>query len=131
MLLTRWSARCGLSRQRSIRETATLRGLMTEDHVSIMTYAYSSNAGELLRSLSDYDFSEYKISEQQVKFLIQEVAIASHHATSKGPTKAFLGNVLFWSAPALTLNRRSGVLVWLTKTSLKAGLRRLYGERVD
>jgi uncharacterized protein (TIGR02246 family) len=65
----------------------TLRELMTEDHVSIMTYTHSSNAGELLKSLSDYNFSEYKISEQRVKLLTQEVALASHHATIKGTYK--------------------------------------------
>jgi hypothetical protein len=60
---------------------------MTEDHVSIMTYAHSSSADELLKSLSDYNFSEYKISEQRVKFLTQEVALASQHATIKGTYK--------------------------------------------
>jgi uncharacterized protein (TIGR02246 family) len=65
----------------------TLRGLMTEDHVSIMTYAHSSNAGELMKSLSDYNFSQYKINDQRVKFLTQEVALASHHATIKGTYK--------------------------------------------
>src|SRR5262249_34083692 len=62
----------------------TLRGLMTKDHVTIMTYAQSSNAGELLKSLSDSTFPEYKSSHQRVKFLTQEVALASHHATIKG-----------------------------------------------
>ena len=68
-------------------ERETLRGLMTEDHVNIMTYGHSSNADELLKSLSDYNFSEYKISEQRVKFLTQVVALASHHATIKGTYK--------------------------------------------
>lgn len=49
----------------------TLRGLMTEDHVSIMTYTHSSNAAELLKSISDYNFSEYKISEQRVNPLLR------------------------------------------------------------
>jgi hypothetical protein len=82
--------------QRSVRsiqaafdkgDRETLRGLMTEDHVSILTYAHSSNAGELLKSLPDYNFSEYKISEQRVKFLTRAVALASHHATIKGTYK--------------------------------------------
>src|SRR5262245_16931322 len=64
-----------------------LQGLMTEDHVSIMTYTHSSNARDLLKSLSDYNFSKYKISEQRVKFLTREVAIASHHATIDGTYK--------------------------------------------
>jgi uncharacterized protein (TIGR02246 family) len=64
-----------------------VRGLMTEDHVSIMTYTHSSNAAELLKSISDYNFSEYKISEQRVKPLTRDVALASHHATIKGTYK--------------------------------------------
>jgi hypothetical protein len=69
------------------KDRETLRGLMTEDHVSIMTFDHTSNAGELMKSLPDYNFSEYKISEQRIKLLTQEVALASHHATIKGTYK--------------------------------------------
>src|SRR5262245_64176692 len=65
-------------------DVETLRGLMTEDHVSTLAYAHFSNAAELLKALSDYKFSEYKIGELQVKPLTQDVALASHHATING-----------------------------------------------
>lgn len=44
-------------------DVETLRGLLTEDHVSTLTYAHFSSAAELLKALSDYQFSEYTISE--------------------------------------------------------------------
>jgi ketosteroid isomerase-like protein len=62
----------------------TLRGLMTEDHVSTLTYAHFSNAAELLRALAEYKFSDYKISDLKVKPLTTDVALASHQATIKG-----------------------------------------------
>jgi ketosteroid isomerase-like protein len=65
-------------------DVETLRGLMTEDHVSTLTYAHFSNAAELLKALADYQFSEYKISALRVKPLTQDVALASHHATITG-----------------------------------------------
>jgi len=65
----------------------TLRGLMTEDHVSTLTYAHFSNATELLKALSDYKFSEYKISELKVKALTTDIALASRQATIEGTYK--------------------------------------------
>ena len=65
-------------------DAQTLRGLMTEDHVSTLTYAHFSNAAELLKALSDYKFPEYGFSELKVKPLTQDVAVASHLATIKG-----------------------------------------------
>jgi uncharacterized protein (TIGR02246 family) len=65
-------------------DVETLRGLMTEDHVSTLTYAHFSSAAELLKALSDYQFSEYTISALRVKPLTQDVALASHHATING-----------------------------------------------
>jgi ketosteroid isomerase-like protein len=65
----------------------TLRGLMTEDHVSTLTYARFSNAAELLKALPDYKFLEYKISGLEVKALTEDVALASHQATIEGTYK--------------------------------------------
>jgi uncharacterized protein (TIGR02246 family) len=65
----------------------TLRGLMSEDHVSTLTYARLSNAAELLKALSAFKFSEYKISELKVKVFTTDVALASHQATIKGTYK--------------------------------------------
>src|SRR5262249_6405939 len=61
-----------------------LKGLMTEDHVSIMTYAQIYGAASLLKSLGDFKFSEYKISGLKVKVVAKDVALASHEATIKG-----------------------------------------------
>src|SRR5262249_59599667 len=68
-------------------DVETLKGLMTEDHVSILTYAQISSAAELLKGLGDFKFSEYKISELKVKAVTKDVAIASHQATIKGTYK--------------------------------------------
>ena len=68
-------------------DAATLKGLMTEDHVSIMTYARISGAAELLKALGDFKFSEYKISELKVRSISKDVALASHQATIKGTYK--------------------------------------------
>ena len=64
-----------------------LKGLMTEDHVSIMTYAQIYGAASLLKSLGDFKFSEYKISGLKVKVVAKDVALASHEATIKGTYK--------------------------------------------
>jgi uncharacterized protein (TIGR02246 family) len=69
------------------KDREALLKLMTDDHESIMTFDHTSNANELLKSLPDYNFSEYKISEQRIKFVTEEVAFASHHATIKGTFK--------------------------------------------
>ena len=65
----------------------TLKGLMTEDHVSILTYARISSAAELLKGLGDFKFSKYEISELKVKTLTKDVALESHQATIKGAYK--------------------------------------------
>ena len=65
----------------------TLKGLMTEDHVSILTYARISSAAELLKGLGDFKFSKYEISELKVKTLTKDVALESHQATIKGTYK--------------------------------------------
>src|SRR5262245_48938412 len=64
-----------------------LKGLMTEDHVSVMTYARISGAAQLLKSLGDFKFSEYKISALKVKMVTKDVAVASHQAAIKGTYK--------------------------------------------
>src|SRR5262245_2807764 len=68
-------------------DTNKLRGLMTEDHVSTLTYARFASAAELLKALPDFRFSEYRISELKVKALTREAALASHLATIKGTYK--------------------------------------------
>ena len=65
----------------------TLRGLMTDDHVSTMTYARFSSADELLKALSDYKFSRYEFSELKAHLLTPDVALAWHQATIKGTYK--------------------------------------------
>ena len=62
----------------------TLKGLMTEDHVSVLSYAQISGAAELLRALGDFKFTEYRISELKVRNVTRDVALVSHQATIKG-----------------------------------------------
>src|SRR5262249_312306 len=42
-------------------DVVTLKGLMTRDHVTILTYAQFANAADQLKGLSDWQFTEYKI----------------------------------------------------------------------
>ena len=65
----------------------TLKGLMTEDHVSILTYARISGAAQLLKALGDFKFSMYEISALKVKALTKDVALVTHQATIKGTYK--------------------------------------------
>jgi uncharacterized protein (TIGR02246 family) len=65
----------------------TLKGLMTEDHVTVLTYARFSNAAEQLKVLSEWKFSEYKIDGLKVKTLTKNSALVSFQATIKGTFK--------------------------------------------
>jgi len=65
----------------------TLKGLMTKDHVAILTYARFDNAADQLKVLSDWKTSEYKIDGLKVKTLTKDVALVSYHATIKGTYK--------------------------------------------
>jgi len=65
----------------------TLKGLMTKDHVAILTYARFDNAADQLKVLSDWKTSEYKIDGLKVKTLTKDVALVSFQATIKGTYK--------------------------------------------
>ena len=65
----------------------TLKGLMTEDLTTILTYARFSSAADQLKVLSDWKFSEYKIDGLKVKPLTKDVAVVSYTATIKGTYK--------------------------------------------
>src|SRR5262245_3709999 len=69
------------------RVLEALKALMTEDHVSILTYDQTSSAAGLLKSLGDYKFSEYRISGLKVRTVTKDVALASYRATIKGTYK--------------------------------------------
>ena len=62
----------------------TLKRLMTEDHVTILTYAHFSNAAQQLRTLSDWKFSAYKIDGLKVKVLTVDAALVSYQASIQG-----------------------------------------------
>ena len=62
----------------------TLKGHMTEDHVTILTCARFANTADQLKVLSDWKFSEYKIDALKVKTLTKDVALVSYQATIKG-----------------------------------------------
>jgi ketosteroid isomerase-like protein len=65
----------------------TLKGLMTEDLTTTLTYARFSSAADQLKVLSDWKFSEYKIDGLKVKPLTKDVALVSFTATIKGTYK--------------------------------------------
>jgi hypothetical protein len=61
-----------------------LKRFLTEDHTSVLSYARITSTEDLLRHLSDFKFSEYKIDRLQVKLLSPEVALVSQRATIQG-----------------------------------------------
>jgi ketosteroid isomerase-like protein len=62
----------------------TLKRLMTEDHVTTLSYAHFSNTRDQLKVLSDWKFSEYKIDGLTVKGLVKDVALVSYQASIEG-----------------------------------------------
>ena len=65
----------------------TLKGLMTKDHVAILSYARFDNAADQLKVLSDWKTSEFKVDGLKVKTLTRDVALVSFQATIKGTYK--------------------------------------------
>ena len=65
----------------------TLKGLMTEDHITTLTYAQFANAADQLKVLAEFKFTEYKMTGLKVKALTKDVALASYQATIKGTYK--------------------------------------------
>jgi ketosteroid isomerase-like protein len=76
ILLRRWA-----------RDVDALKRLMTEDHVTILTYAQSSNTADQLQFLADWKFTEYKMEGLKVKALTKDVALVSYQATIEGTYK--------------------------------------------
>ena len=83
--------------ERSVRSIQTafnkgdvdaLKRLMTEDHVTILTYARFSNTVDQLQVLADWKFTEYKLEGLKVKALTKDVALVAYQATIKGTYKA-------------------------------------------
>jgi uncharacterized protein (TIGR02246 family) len=65
-------------------DTETVKGLMTADHVTILTYAQFGNAADLLKVLSDWKTLEYKTEGIRVRTLTPDVALVTFRATIKG-----------------------------------------------
>src|SRR5262249_41834675 len=65
-------------------DVATVRGLMTEDLLTVLPYARFANAAEQLKVLSAWKISDYKIEGLRVKALTGDVALVSYRATIKG-----------------------------------------------
>ena len=68
-------------------DVATLQTLMTEDHVTILTYARFSDRASQLKVLSDFRFSDYVIDDLGVKALTDDAALVTYRATIKGTFK--------------------------------------------
>ena len=65
----------------------TLKGLMTKDHVAILSYARFSSAADQLKVLSQWKFSEYKVDGLKTKPVTSDVALVAYQATIKGTYK--------------------------------------------
>jgi uncharacterized protein (TIGR02246 family) len=65
----------------------TLKRLMTDDHVTILTYTQFSNAADQLKVIADFKLSEYKIEGLKVRVLTKDAALVSYQATIKGTYK--------------------------------------------
>ena len=59
----------------------TLRVLMTDDHLTVLTYAHFSNREDQLKVLSDFQFADYQIDGLQVRGLTETVAVVTYRAT--------------------------------------------------
>jgi len=68
-------------------DVATVKARMTEDHVTVLTYARFSNAASQLAVLSDFQFSGYAIDGLGVKLLSDDAALVTYTATIKGAYK--------------------------------------------
>jgi ketosteroid isomerase-like protein len=65
----------------------TLKGMMTEDHVTVLSYARFSSAADQLKVLSQWKFSEYKVDGLKTKPVTSDVALVWYRATIKGTYK--------------------------------------------
>jgi uncharacterized protein (TIGR02246 family) len=64
-----------------------LKGLMTEDHLTTLSYAQFASAADLLKAFGDFKVSEFKMDGLKVKALSKDVALASFQVTIKGTYK--------------------------------------------
>jgi uncharacterized protein (TIGR02246 family) len=62
----------------------TLRVLMTDDHLTVLTYAHFSNREDQLKLLSEFRFADYQIDGLQVRGLTETVAVVTYRATIRG-----------------------------------------------
>src|SRR5262245_17669223 len=62
----------------------TLAKLMTEDHVTVLSYAQFSTAADQLKVLSEFKFAEYDVSDLKAKRLAKDVALVRYRAAIKG-----------------------------------------------
>jgi uncharacterized protein (TIGR02246 family) len=65
----------------------TLRVLMTDDHLTLLSYAHFSKREDQLKLLSEFKFSEYQIDGLQVRGLTETVAVVTYRATIRGTYK--------------------------------------------
>src|SRR5262249_29990811 len=65
----------------------SLKRLMIEDHLTVLTYARFSNTADQLKVLAEFKFTAYKIKGLKVKALTRDVALATYQSTIKGTYK--------------------------------------------
>ena len=68
-------------------DVSTLQALMTEDHMTVLSYAQFSDAASQLKVLSEFRFSNYAVDGLAVKALSPDVALVTYRATIKGTFK--------------------------------------------
>jgi len=64
-----------------------LKELMTEDHVTTLSYARFSSRADQLKVLTEFKLTEYRIEGLKVKPLTRDVALATYQATIRGTYK--------------------------------------------
>jgi ketosteroid isomerase-like protein len=65
----------------------TVRGLMTDDHTTVLPYARFHDREDQLKLLSEFRFSEYKIEGLKVKAITGDVALVTYRAMIRGTFK--------------------------------------------
>jgi hypothetical protein len=68
-------------------DAATLKGMMTEDHQTILTYARFTNTADQLKVLPEFKFAAYTIDGLTVTAVTKDVALVSYRATITGTYK--------------------------------------------
>ncbi|MDQ3921667.1 MAG: nuclear transport factor 2 family protein [Actinomycetota bacterium] len=78
----------------------TVTAMITDDHVSIMSYAQFYGRASLLEAMPKYKFSEYRIDQLKTTTIGPDVALVTSHGAIRGtyagkpvPSRVIVGQV--------------------------------------